>query len=178
MLSYDSSAIALSFLPAAGEASSSPSSLGERAEATEDLEDAEIVRDDAFTYHHLRRSIYDLCTKAGVEVASRYTVPSAHLTIARFVTQDDIIAQGRNEIQPADEGVATEPVAVDQGKVKRLVDEIEKMNTWLEEEYWPKDGKKTKKGGEWIVGERKGLDCRRGTLWYGGGETIRLGKGF
>jgi hypothetical protein len=28
------------------------------------------------------------------------------------------------------------------------------------------------------VGQEKGLDCRQGTLWYGGGETIRIGKGF
>jgi hypothetical protein len=28
------------------------------------------------------------------------------------------------------------------------------------------------------VGEERGLDFRKGTLWYGGGETVRLGVGF
>jgi hypothetical protein len=31
---------------------------------------------------------------------------------------------------------------------------------------------------EWLVGDGKGLDCREGALWYGGGQTVRLGKGF
>lgn len=67
---------------------------------------------------------------------------------------------------------------VDRGKVKNLVEKIEEINAWLEKEYWPREGEEIRAGGEWIVGEEKGLDCRRGTLWYGGGETVRLGKGF
>ena len=138
MLSYDTSAIALSFLPAAAS------------------------ENDAYTYHHLRRDIYSMCEAAGVEIASRYTVPSAHLTIARFVTQQDILG---------DRGV-------EGAKVERLVERIEEVNRWLETEYWPREGNGVKEGGEWVVGQEKGLDCRRGTLWYGGGETVRLGKGF
>ncbi|GAM86538.1 hypothetical protein ANO11243_045520 [Dothideomycetidae sp. 11243] len=138
-LELDAQALALSFLPASG---------GEG---------------DEYTYHHLRRDLYSLCTEAGVKVASRYVVPSAHLTIARFVFDEDF---GRGE-------------GFDHGLMQRLVALVEEINGSLEREYWPSlDGEEVKSGGQWIVGEGKGLDHRRGTLWYGGGETIVLGKGF
>ena len=68
MLNYDSAALALSFVPAAGEGL-----IRERTAA-----------DDHFTYHHFRRDLYAAITEAGVNVGSRYVVPSAHLTVARF----------------------------------------------------------------------------------------------
>jgi hypothetical protein len=48
----------------------------------------------------------------------------------------------------------------------------------LEREFWPtQEG--IRDGGEWIVGEEKGLEVRKGTLWYGsGGETVLVGEGF
>ncbi|KAL8691850.1 MAG: hypothetical protein Q9218_003011 [Villophora microphyllina] len=149
MLSYDTAAIALSFEPAAGES----------------VPDGRSPTADAYTYHHLRRDLYELSKDTGVEVSSRYVVPSAHLTIARFVTQIDV-ARSKEDHRP-------EP-----GKVRRLLDCIERVNLDLREQYWPEGGKDIKAGGVWIVGEEKGLDCRKGTLWYGGGETVRLGKGF
>ncbi|KAK5168995.1 uncharacterized protein LTR77_006304 [Saxophila tyrrhenica] len=143
LLSFDAQALALSFLPAAGEASRS-------------------TEEDQYTYHHLRRDLHNLITTSGVKVASRYVVPSAHLTIARFITKKDF-QTGEGE--------------VDLEKVAKLVDVIEELNAWLRTEYWP-EGRRFKDGGEWIVGEEKGLECRKGTLWYGGGERIYLGKGF
>ena len=191
MLSYDSAAIALSFVPAAGEnfpLSESSSRPNQRAQSTgeryKENPEPEIKQDDSYTYHHLRRSLYELCVEAGVVVASRYTVPSAHLTVARFITQEDISAPRPNKCkaQPAqDDETKPETVSVVMEKVQLLVDRIEAINAWLQDEYWPKEGQEEaaiKNGGEWIVGEEKGLDCRKGTLWYGGGETIRLGKGF
>jgi len=161
MLSYDTSALALSLLPAAGE--NPPSTRPSEA--------------DDYTYHHLRRDIYSLCTDAGVTIGSRYTVPSAHLTIARFVTQEDIMIKETPTTQ-AESSKDGGQGGVDREKVKELVERIEEINAWLEREYWPRGGEGIRAGGEWIVGEEKGLDCRRGTLWYGGGETVRLGKGF
>ncbi|KAI4236392.1 MAG: hypothetical protein LQ349_002567 [Xanthoria aureola] len=149
MLSYDTAAIALSFVPAAGE-----SPPDERQSSA-----------DNYTYHHLRRDLYGLSRSIGVEVASRYVVPSAHLTIARFVTPTDIAISEKNE--------TPDPL-----KVQKLLDGIEMIKTELQDRYWPKDNQRIKAGGEWIVGQEKGLDCRKGTLWYGGGETVRLGKGF
>ena len=183
MLSYDSSAIALSFVPAAGEARPPPKSgLSSNGD---DPAEIETRQDDAFTYHHLRRALYELSTRGGVKVASRYTVPSAHLTIARFVSQEDISVSWQERSDDSAPGQLDEhgvkDVIVDRKKVSTLIEKIEDINTWLQEEYWPKDGqqcKRIKEGGEWIVGEEKGLDCRKGTLWYGGGETVRLGKGF
>ena len=139
MVSFDAAALALSFVPAAGES----------------LPPGRTKEDDAFTYHHLRKDLYELCTNAGVGVDSRYVVPSSHLTIARFI----------------ESGLGKEGV-------RALVEKIEEVNAWLEEEYWPKGDAGIKEGGEWIVGEETGLVCRAGTLWYGEGETVLLSEGF
>lgn len=151
MLSYDSAALALSFVPAAGE--SPPHGRA----ATE----------DDYTYHHLRRDLYTAIQEAGVEVGSRYVVPSAHLTIARFnspnVFGDD----------PLDK-----TLALDLKKRKHWIHEIEMINKWLEAEFWPEEGEMIKPGGEWVVGVEKGLDFYKGTLWYGDGERVYLGKGY
>lgn len=149
MLSYDDQAVAISFLPASG-----PSVPG-----------VSIDEADAYTYHHLRRDLYDLCSSTGAAVASRYVVPSAHLTIARFVTHEGF---RRNE-----KGDVSDPVYI-----AKWIQLLKEINAWLEEEYWPKPDSSIKEGGEWIVGSEKGLECRKGTLWYGGGECVRLGQGF
>ena len=141
MLSYDAAAIALSFLPAAGEG----------------LPGNEASK-DAYNYHHLRRDISALCKSTGVEVASRYVVPSSHLTIARFVTQKDFAKE--------------ESEGPDSEKVARLVEKLDEVNTNLKSQHWLKEA------GIWTVGEEKGLVCRRGTVWYGGGETQHSGRGF
>ena len=133
-VNYDGSAIALSFLPAANAASG-----GENG------------ADAGYTYHHLRRDVYELVTRtANVEVASRYVASSAHLTIARFVEQS----------------------IHEMGRVGELIKRIEEVNEGLEkmcgdEEKWG-----------WTVGEEKGLVCREGRVWYGGGESLGEGKGF
>lgn len=148
-ISYDAQAMALSFLPAAGE-------LGRN------------IEDDRYSYHHLRRDLYALASETGVKVASRYVVPSAHLTIARFIDAAEFEKQSM-----------TGEVEIDGDKVTRLVNVIEEINEWLEKEFWggDEDGQ-LNNDGVWIVGEEKGLEFRQGTLWYGGGERIRLGKGF
>jgi len=148
MLTYDAAAVALSLLPAAGKDG------------------------DEYGYHHLRASLWEVGsvtskgnvertrsegregTEAkveGVEINTRYIVPSAHLTIARFVT---------------DEG------QMGMDAMERWVGRIEEVNEWLEREYWGDDGL------EWVVGEGKGLDFRKGPCWYGGGESVAVGKGF
>ena len=146
MLSYDAAAIALSFLPAAGEG----------------LSEAKADGADTYTYHHLRRDIYGLCKSTGVEVDSRYVVPSSHLTIARFVTQQDILGTDGN--------------GIDRGKVEGLVGKLDEINAELRSKYWSQDS--LTNGGSWFVGEEKGLVNRRGTLWYGGGYSHHEGKGF
>ena len=145
-LSYDAAAIALSFLPAAGEG----------------LPNEEASNADSYTYHHLRRDMYGLCRSAGVEVASRYVVPSSHLTIARFVTQKDILRKDGN--------------GVDRGEVERFVGKLEEINAELRSQYWSE--KSLNSEGSWTVGEEKGLVYRKGTLWYGGGQSHHEGKGF
>lgn len=151
ILSYDSAALALSFVPAAGECPS----LGRRP------------ADDEYSYHHLRRDTYTALTKAGVQVGSRYVVPSAHLTIARFNSPN--VFGG----DPLDGKIALDPK-----KRRHWINEVETINKWLEAEFWPTEAAIIKAGGEWIVGEEKGLDFRNGRLWYGGGQTIYLGQGF
>jgi hypothetical protein len=143
VVSFDAQALALSFLPAAGE-------IGRT------------IEEDAYSYHHLRRDLFDKVQNAGVKVASRYVVPSAHLTICRFVTK---------------KGFGTEDGNVDRAQVETLVKTIEEINRWLERDFWP-GGSSFANGGEWIVGKERGLDYRKGTLWYGGGETVYRRKGF
>ncbi|KAF2267411.1 hypothetical protein CC78DRAFT_490277 [Lojkania enalia] len=145
---FDASAIALSFVPAAGEG----------------LHNGRTLEDDRYTYHHLRRDLYNICRETGVKVESRYVVPSSHLTIGRFIAPKDF---------------KDEAGKYDQRIVKAFVEKIEEINKWLEREYWPQfnDGS-IPDGGEWIVGEEKGLHCKMGTLWYGGGNEVHLGKGF
>ncbi|ERF73733.1 hypothetical protein EPUS_00987 [Endocarpon pusillum Z07020] len=142
MVSYDSAALALSFVPASGEAVP-----GDRR-----------ASEDEYTYHHLRRDLYTAIENAGVKVASRYVVPSAHLTIARFNTPN--VFGG----DPMDKAPTLELK-----KRSRWIREIEMINDWLEA---------IMRGGEWIVGEERGIDFRKGRLWYGGGETIKLGTSF
>ncbi|KAJ5880591.1 RNA ligase/cyclic nucleotide phosphodiesterase [Penicillium subrubescens] len=142
MVSFDSSALALSFAPAAGEGASDG-------------------HDDQYTYHHLRRDIFDLVRQTGLPVASRYIVPSAHVTIARFINQDGFFvknAEGGDELDPS--------------QVKLLVEKIGQINDTLESRYWPKADGSYPKEGEWVVGQDKGLVIRRGRLWYGGGQDV------
>jgi hypothetical protein len=147
MLGFDSSAIALSFVPAAGE----------------NVKDSRTVDDDNFTYSHLRRDLYSQCNNAGAIVQSRYIIETAHLTIARFINEDDFKKSGGE---------------LDKSKVSKLLTIIEDINEWLEKEYWPDHSGRIQEGGEWIVGQERGLDCQYGTLWYGYGNRVALGKGF
>ncbi|KAI7972618.1 hypothetical protein EIK77_009081 [Talaromyces pinophilus] len=143
MISYDAAAMALSFVPAAGEG------------------EGKTVDDDKFTYHHLRREVYDKVLAAGVKPASRYAVPSAHLTIGRFINQNGFISDG----------------SFDHEKAKKVIEKIEEINDRLQKKYWPTE-EGVPEGGEWTIGQEKGLDFRKGRLWYGGGETVVLGKGY
>jgi hypothetical protein len=142
MVSFDSAALALSFAPAA-------------------VEGASDGHDDQYTYHHLRRDIFDLVRQTGLPVASRYIVPSAHVTIARFINQDGFLAknaEGGEELDPS--------------QVKLFVEKIGQINEILESRYWPKADGSYSKEGEWVVGQDKGLVIRRGRLWYGGGQDV------
>ncbi|KIA75371.1 hypothetical protein HK57_00154 [Aspergillus ustus] len=138
MVSFDSAALALSFVPAA---------TGDSAQS--------------YTYHHLRRDIWDLVRQADLPVASRYVVPSAHVTVARFISQDGFTAEGEDG---ADK--------VDKSRVETFIEKISEINRKLEDEYWPGQDS-VGDGSEWVVG-REGLVIRRGRLWYGGGEDVPL----
>ncbi|KAK4100074.1 hypothetical protein N658DRAFT_497789 [Parathielavia hyrcaniae] len=151
IISYDLSAVAVSFLPASGEEVLSPP----RAPLSSEDHAAQKARDqDTYTYHHLRRDVFNMASER-VAIASRYVVPSAHITIGRFLTQKDHETREQRE---------------------RWIRAIEDINKWLEDDVWD-----TKDGGflgEWIVGQERGLEARSGTLWYGGGRTILGGEGF
>ncbi|OTB07108.1 hypothetical protein M426DRAFT_54379 [Hypoxylon sp. CI-4A] len=148
MVSYDLSAFALSFVPASGEPPLSPPPVAPDV--------ATIQQDgDGYTYHHLRRDMWALTKDAGVEVSSRYVVPSAHVTLGRYLSgADHATAEQR----------------------RGWVDAIDAVNRWLEAEVW--DGAGSGFVSEWVVGQEKGLDVRAGTLWYGGGRTVLMGEGF
>ncbi|KAK6543015.1 Ureidoglycolate lyase [Orbilia ellipsospora] len=178
MLSFDGSACAISFIPA------TPPTTDTNTSSTSE----EDTHNYNYTYHHLRRDMYDICKASGVEIDSRYTVPSAHITIARFITTEDHVPEnltiGETAVKEAvvsptsiladssqaDLSATIPAVKIEKSKMEKWVDKLDEINEWLAG-YNGEDS-------EWVVGEEKGLDCRIGRLWYGGGETVVLGKGF
>lgn len=142
MLNLDSAGLALSFEPAAQEVA------------------------HRYTYHHLRRDVFSIVAAAGVDIGSRYFVPSAHVTIARFMTQDGVLQTAGNK-DGHDE--------VDHLRVREFVDRVDSINSWLQTEFWPRSDGTVPLGGEWIIGNEKGLECRKGRIWYGGGEDVLAG---
>lgn len=148
MISYDLAAFAVSFLPACGEPNTSPPPVAP--------DTAHVLQQgDSYSYHHLRRDMWDAASEAGMTIDSRYVVPSAHITLGRFLTQEDHQTPEQR---------------------KRWVDAIDEINEWLEREVWGHSGEGVK--GEWVVGQERGLDVRVGPLWYGGGRTVLMGEGF
>lgn len=146
MVGFDAAALALSFVPDAGD-------------------DSDPGR---FTYHHLRRELHENISAAGVKVGSRYVVPSAHLTIARFNSPNPFAAGGQ--------GVLDAAAGNNLKEREKLMESIEAINQWLADGYWAELERGMYTALEWTIGEGKGLDFRKGTLWYGGGESIYLGK--
>lgn len=153
-LSHDLSAVAVSFLPASGEKVISPPPVApyDGSIPHPGLNGYNV---DAYTYHHLRRDIFDCTRCAGVEIVSRYVTPSAHVTLGRFL---------------GDEDHATPEAR------RRWIEAIDEINTWLETEIW--DQADAEFIGEWVVGQERGLEIRSGPLWYGGGKTVIAGEGF
>ena len=113
-------ALALSWLPAVDE----PSKDHSREEQTE-----------SYTYHHLRRDLFTLASRTGVNVASRYVIPSAHLTIGRFIDKSDF---------------EKSPGLVDQDRVAQLVAKIDEINAMLQHKFWPRAGGDVEAGSEYF----------------------------
>lgn len=148
IISYDASAMALSFVPAAGEGTDG-------------------IDDGAYSYHHLRRDLYDRVAETGIKVIPRYIVPSAHVTIARFITHDGFLLE-----QDGPDGSC-----VDRKQLKALMEKLEHINRELQQKYWPGEEGNIPSG-EWVVGHEKGLELCKGASWYGKGESVLIGKGF
>ncbi|KAI1863200.1 uncharacterized protein JN550_009726 [Neoarthrinium moseri] len=109
-----------------------------------------------YTYLHLRRDIANMCTEHGVEVGSRYFTTSSHITIVRFVDSAGLETRASR---------------------KAWVEKIEGLNSELREKYWRRNlGEGPSKAGQWMIGAERGLEVRKGRLWYGGGETVQYGK--
>ncbi|RYC55953.1 hypothetical protein CHU98_g10259 [Xylaria longipes] len=135
MISYDLSAFAVSFLPAAGEPVMSPAPVAPDNAAV-------LKQGDSYSYHHLRRDMWEQAKEAGITVDSRYVVPSAHITLGRYLTHEDHATPEQR---------------------KKWVDVIDSVNEWLEGEVRGKPDSEVI--GEWVVGQEKGTDVRVGTLW-------------
>lgn len=129
LVCFDSSALALTFVPV-----DQPSTKRSVTGVDSDEKDAR------YSYTHYRATLYDTVTKvAGVPVESRYQVPSAHVTIARFI----------NELSPA---------AID-----ALLLEINQINEWLDATFGDPGAF------AWRIGQERATECRCGRIWYGGG---------
>ncbi|KAI0033947.1 60S ribosomal protein L44 [Vararia minispora EC-137] len=101
----------------------------------------------SYTYHHLRRDLFDQMVALGIRMHPRYIVPSAHVTVARFVYSSDFETDGEFDGEKMSKWWA-------------LIDEI---NAWLAS---LSDDKSS-----WSI---DGIECRTGTQWYGGGESIEF----
>ncbi|KAJ5365099.1 Ribosomal protein L44e [Penicillium concentricum] len=132
VISYDISAVALSFVPAAGEEDHCEYS----------------GKDDQFTYHHLRSDLYNIVTQSGCPIAARYTVPSAHITIGRFIAPSS-----------PQEGESDSPKEFEK-KASQLVDKIEDLNHELRSNVWRRLGDPSQ--GQWVIGHEKGLELMKG----------------
>lgn len=159
MISFDLAAIAMSFLPAVDEVLVSPPPIPDSNAQYDSLSHTGTIHGHQvaknYSYLHLRRDLYQVSRDTGINVNSRYVVPSAHITLGRYLCQQDH--------------------ATPQQRVT-WINRINEINEWLCEAVWNvPDGDFV---GEWCVGQEKGLDCRAGALWYGGGRTIAGGEGF
>jgi hypothetical protein len=148
IVSYDASALALSFVP-----------------AVEDRDHGvDGKSNDSYSYQHLRSDLYDIVTEAGCELEARYTVPSAHVTIARFVRP---VGWSKKKIEES---------SISHKRARELVTTIEDINRELRSDHWKRFGDPSR--GEWVVGQEKGLELMKGRSWYGKGESVIVGKGF
>ncbi|KAJ5707311.1 hypothetical protein N7488_007112 [Penicillium malachiteum] len=125
IVSYDDTAFALSFIPAAENDK------------------------DAFTYHHLREDLWRAAGHSGYKMESRYNVPSAHLTIARFA-----VPPGADKSEKLDD-LCT--------RTAGIVEKIEDINQELTSSDWRRFGSSSR--GEWILGYERGLEVNKGSSW-------------
>lgn len=151
MVSFDNSAIALSFVPA----------------PSEEVPNHCSVKHNDYTYHHLRRDLYDIVASSNHPIACRYIVPSAHVTIARFITQEGFLLENNT----------AEQRIMDVKIVSLLVKTIESINKGLKMKYWHADDESGPSNGEWIVGQDTGLELTKGRSWYGNGDKVLVGEG-
>lgn len=108
--------------------------------------------DGEYTYLHLRRDLAKMCAENRVEVASKYYNTSSHVTLARFANVSDL--RSRESLEA-------------------WVQKIKSINQWLRDEYWPREGETGGSSGlRWVVGEGRGIEVRKGTLWYGEGQPV------
>lgn len=108
------------------------------------------VEDSRYTYLHLRRDLANVCAENGVEVASKYYNTSSHITFARFANTSDLKSKE---------------------SLEAWIQKIKSINQWLKDEYWPKE-EQGKTGVRWIVGAERGIEVRKGRLWYGDGKPV------
>ncbi|KZV68240.1 hypothetical protein PENSPDRAFT_634639 [Peniophora sp. CONT] len=106
---------------------------------------------DDYTYHHLRRDIFDRVSETGLVMKPRYVVPSAHLTVARFIDNVDFETDGHT----------------DENKMKEWWGLIDRINARLERELDSRHGGQDEDG-MWLVEK---VECRYGAQWYGGGQS-------
>ncbi|KLO86271.1 uncharacterized protein FFB20_05441 [Fusarium fujikuroi] len=138
-LSFNEGGVALSFVPAADE-------------ETQDIR----TKTTDYTYLHLRRDIFALCSEKGVDAETQKGATACHITLARFITQEDHNRNGN----PSQEAMAS------------WVTRIEEINEMLAQKYWPHEGSVPPESGSWVIDGRRSLDIRAGTIWYGGGQSL------
>ena len=164
MVTFDSSGIALSFIPQI-------KGRKQHAVGMPCVENGG-KKEEGYNYLELRADLHRVLSRnaPSTPIEPRYSAPSAHITIARFINLDtaldgDGAASGKENV-PQHTQVELRRM------VKSLVREIDEHNDGLPKGFWGPSG-------QWSVGDEQGLELRAGACWYGsGGWRVKVGPGI
>lgn len=134
-----------------------------------------ITKNEPFTYHHLRSSLNSLALSSGVEIDTCYTAPSAHITIARFVSSHFFDGGPHHAVshsasvppppeQPTPSYSSADLVQKRIQKAEQWVELIHGINDELRKQA---EDPTLRKQLSWVVGQEKGLEVQLGYVKFG-----------
>ncbi|KAJ9212996.1 hypothetical protein DTO166G4_5326 [Paecilomyces variotii] len=134
----------------------------------------DITKNNPFTYHHLRASMQELALSSGIEIDTSYTAPSAHITIARFVSSHFFDGGEKHAtsppvpISPPTEQSPLSPSGnQNQRRVQKAEQWVDLIHGINEELGKQSEDPVFKEQLEWVVGQQRGLELQLGYVKFG-----------